>query len=58
METLDAIAQRYGVLPHELIGETEPFKAFEIDLWAAKWGSARDNNPHLRPKGGRRGGRS
>jgi len=38
METLDAIAKRYGVRPSQVIGESDELKAFSIDLWAHNWG--------------------
>jgi hypothetical protein len=42
METLDALASRFGVRPSELIGETDGFQAFSIDLWAHNWGVQRE----------------
>jgi len=42
METLDAVARRYGVRPSELVGEYEGPAAFTIDLWAHNFGVMRE----------------
>lgn len=48
METLDAIASRYGVLPSVLIGETNPWKAISLNLWAHNYGVQREGlDAHL-----------
>jgi hypothetical protein len=42
MEILDSVARRYGVRPSALLGVTDEFEAFSIDLWAHNWGAQRD----------------
>jgi hypothetical protein len=42
MEALDAIGRRYGTRPSAVIGETDEFKAFAIDLWACNAGVQQD----------------
>ena len=42
MEVLDAVAMRYGVRPSVLLGVTDQFRAFSIDLWAHNWGVQRE----------------
>jgi hypothetical protein len=42
METLDAIGQRYRTLPSDVLGETNPFKAFSINVHAASKGAKRE----------------
>ncbi len=38
MVALDAIGRRYGVRPSRLVGETDEFAAYSIDLHAHNWG--------------------
>jgi len=38
METLDALACRYGVRPSALLGIADEFMAMSIDFWAHNWG--------------------
>jgi hypothetical protein len=38
MEVLDAIGSRYGTRPSALLGVTDEFMAFSIDLWALNAG--------------------
>jgi len=58
MESVDAVAARYGTRPSVLLGVVDPVRAFLVDVTAARWGIARDNNPHVNvPRaGGRRRG--
>jgi len=36
---LDAIGQRYGIRPSDLLGEENPYAALTIDTWAATAGA-------------------
>lgn len=41
MEGLDAMARRYGVLPHQVLAGYD-YVALSIDLWAHNWGVQKD----------------
>jgi len=55
METLDALALRYGVLPSQLLDVKNPFQAFSINLWAHNWGVQRENVAAKKREWSRRG---
>lgn len=55
METLDAIAHRYGVLPSQVLGIENSFQAFAVDLWAHNWGVQRENLAVKKAQWSRRG---
>lgn len=59
MLALDAIGKRYGIRPSALIGETNPWAAFSIDLHAHNWGTQEDDRRTwlARVFGGKRGRR-
>lgn len=42
MLALDSIGRRYGRLPSEVIGLTDEFKAFAVNLWAHNAGVQND----------------
>lgn len=42
METLDALGQRYGILPSAIVKERNPFVAYALDVAALRYGQAAD----------------
>lgn len=38
------MGQQYGTTPADLIEETNPFKRWTINFWAAKWGIQLENS--------------
>lgn len=43
MEALDSIGRRYGRRPSEIMGISNPFQAYSVDLWAHNYGVQRQN---------------
>ena len=54
MEILDALGSRYGVRPSSLLAESNPFRALAIDLWAFRYGAAREEVERAKARNKRR----